>query len=98
MAWRFASASAIGASHSRTETPCQDYHLCVEHPAATGETVLIAVAADGAGSAARSQEGAKRACNRFRDAVVTLFNGGGRLSDITRDFIAEWLVQFKEAI
>jgi truncated hemoglobin YjbI len=98
MTWRFAGASVVGVSHTHTATPCQDYHLCEEHPLANGATVLILAAADGAGSASRSLEGAKRACNRFRDAVASLFNGGGQLEDITEDFMAEWLAQFQDAI
>jgi predicted alpha/beta hydrolase family esterase len=98
MAWRFASASAAGTSHTHTGAPCQDYHLCVEHPAPTGETVLIAVAADGAGSASHAQEGAKRACNRFYDDIAALFNHGGQLADITQEFLADWLARFQNAI
>jgi len=51
--WRFASAVTVGLSHKRTETPCQDRVLC-EY----ADGVLVAVAADGAGSAKHSDDGA----------------------------------------
>jgi hypothetical protein len=52
--WRVVGASVQGTSHQAKDVPCQDAHTYDILP--TGE-VLIAVA-DGAGSAARSHEGA----------------------------------------
>jgi len=60
--WRIAQARSLGTSHIADNIPCQDYHLadCIDDGAAT--YLLIAVA-DGAGSAARSGDGAKKACD-----------------------------------
>ena len=54
MTWHIVGASVIGTSHRETGAPCQDAHLYRVLP--TGE--LILAVADGAGSAARSAEGA----------------------------------------
>ena len=58
--WKYASASVIGTSHSKsTESVCQDANQCVYlHDSG----VLICVVSDGAGSAARSDEGSRLAC------------------------------------
>jgi hypothetical protein len=52
--WRFASASTVGASHIRAGLPCQD-----RIGSNLEEGILVAVAADGAGSARHSDEGAE---------------------------------------
>ncbi len=52
-AWRFATATTVGVSHVRAGLPCQDRVACV-----SPDGVLIAVVADGAGSAEHSDEGA----------------------------------------
>ena len=54
-AWRYAGASVIGTAHLKRDNPeCQDAHICAEHPALD---LLFCVASDGAGSAARPQQG-----------------------------------------
>jgi serine/threonine protein phosphatase PrpC len=63
--WRVVGASVQGTSHQAKDVPCQDAHIYDILP--TGE-VLIAVA-DGAGSAARSQEGADLAVKQAVAAV-----------------------------
>lgn len=59
-AWQVIGASVQGTSHLERNVPCQDAHLCRTLP--SGE-LLIAIA-DGAGSAARSDEGATLAVQR----------------------------------
>jgi hypothetical protein len=59
--WRFACASAVGAAHARLAVPCQDASLCDVVPHAGDGPVLIAVVADGAGSANRCELGARLA-------------------------------------
>lgn len=63
--WRVVGASVQGTSHQAKDVPCQDAHTYDILP--TGE-VLIAVA-DGAGSAARSHEGAHLAVTQAVVAV-----------------------------
>src|SRR5690349_18611216 len=52
--WNVAGASVQGTSHMERDVPCQDAHLYRVLP----EGHLIIAVADGAGSAARSDEGA----------------------------------------
>jgi hypothetical protein len=52
--WRFATAAVAGVSHVRANLPCQDRVACQ-----TIDGTLIAAAADGAGSAKHSDEGAE---------------------------------------
>lgn len=56
-------ASVVGTSHLSAELPCQDAHAVRLLP---GGALLVAVA-DGAGSAARAEEGARRAVERAMD-------------------------------
>jgi hypothetical protein len=58
--WKYASASIIGTSHSSSsESVCQDANQCIY---LQDSGVLICVASDGAGSALRSDEGSRIAC------------------------------------
>lgn len=53
--WRYAIGQAIGSAHEKLKTPCQDRVSCV---VVAGEDALVAVMADGAGSASLSHIGA----------------------------------------
>jgi hypothetical protein len=53
--WRFAAAKARGVSHVKSDMPCQDRFVCE----VIGGDILGAVVCDGAGSAARAEEGAE---------------------------------------
>jgi hypothetical protein len=64
-AWRYALASVQGTSHLKANVPCQDHAQIATIPAFGPPRALIAVAADGAGSASRSDEGARSACSAF---------------------------------
>src|ERR1700720_2309724 len=61
--WRFAAARTIGTSHLRANVPCQDQLACVALPS----DILAAAIADGAGSAAKAEQGANIAI----DTVIT---------------------------
>jgi protein phosphatase 2C-like protein len=95
--WTFTSASVIGTSHIAADTSCQDKSECCVIESAAG-TVLVAVVSDGAGSAARSEEGAALACSIFVREMHDLFNGGGGVRDITREFAERWLIHFQNEV
>jgi hypothetical protein len=97
-AWRYALASVAGTSHARHGTPCQDAAACEVLCAADGSPVLVAVVADGAGSAPRSAEGAQLACALFMDAMRDLLAHGGGPRDLTREYVVAWLARFQGAI
>jgi len=57
----------------------------------TGETVLIAAIADGAGSAERAEVGAQAACSLFTASVLAYLAEGGAVAGITQEAVEEWL-------
>ncbi len=59
--WRFVAASVTGLSHAAAGEPCAD--ACAVRVMRSGdEGLLVAVAADGAGTSTRGAEGARLAC------------------------------------
>jgi hypothetical protein len=69
--WKCLGESIIGTAHVAAGLPCQDAHRLT-----VVEGVLVAVVADGAGSASRADTGAQTACEFLRDAVCrTLAEG-----------------------
>ncbi len=97
-AWRYAFISVVGTSHTRGALPCQDASDCRVLHTQAGEPVLVALIADGAGSASHSAEGAQLACTLLSDEIATLFDTGGAIADISREFVAAWLIHFQHAI
>ena len=71
--WRVAAATAVGASHSRDNTPNQDAVAYRLVELGYGQVAIVAVA-DGAGSAPRSDEGSKIAVNAAVAAIVDGIN------------------------
>ena len=86
--WRIAYASVIGTAHVIAGTPCQDASQCQVMQSTEGSEVLLAVAADGAGSALRSQEGAQLTTESFlREFGLAIEEN----SSIDRVFVLQWL-------
>ncbi len=83
--WRWALASAIGTSHLRTLSPCQDASVCELVPTRRG-TALVAVVADGAGSAKRAEVGSRLACEVAHREIASLFASGGGIEDVDHSF------------
>lgn len=84
--WRYATALQVGASHKRAGVPCQDSLVCI----ADGEN-LVAVIADGAGSAKYSDVGAEIVVGtiaRCLDPLVGSYNGQA-LEGAVREAISE---------
>ena len=61
--WQTIGASVTGASHVKTNLPCQDAHGFAELPGG----LLIAVVSDGAGSAPLAEVGAQTAVSAAMD-------------------------------
>ena len=66
--WRVGASSVVGSSHLRRTEACQDAFAVRQAPNGT----LVAVVADGAGSAAHAAEGAEFVAQRIADRVVEL--------------------------
>jgi hypothetical protein len=95
--WRYTFHSTIGTSHLKVDLPCQDACLCTVLQTNLNESVLIAVATDGAGSALRADFAAQLACNSFVEQSQTLFARGG-VRDVTYGFFFDWIQRFREAV
>ena len=84
-AWRYALASAIGHSHVRSGTPCQDASACeVLSPA--GASTFVGIVSDGAGSAPLSRVGARTACSVWSAEAGAALAGGAGVASLGRDF------------
>jgi len=69
--WRVVAACEAGTSHLRTGTPCQDAFAVAQ----AGRSLLL-FAADGAGSAARADEGSRLAVDAALEAARTELASG----------------------
>ncbi len=91
--WRFALASVQGTGHVAQDLPCQDAcHCCVL--GSEEEPVLVAVAADGAGSVTSGGDGAALACALFVQEVAALIETKGSARALDRAFVDRWLAFF----
>jgi Protein phosphatase 2C len=97
VAWKVLAESVAGTSHQRTSLPCQDanHHMQIR---IEDETVLIAICADGAGSAELSQIGSKVACQRFFDLAYEALTERGTLEFLDREILLGWYEDVREAI
>jgi hypothetical protein len=89
--WRLAASSVVGVGHLRRGVGCQDAHLWHLLDAENTRPVLVAVLADGAGSAARSEAGAHLTCAYMLRAIETLLASGGGVRGVERGQIEGWL-------
>ncbi len=89
--WRTAYASVTGTSHAVSGAPCQDAGHCKVVVGSDGSEILLAAVADGAGSAARSDEGAHLAVRMFLSDFGTVAANDPTLSGITGDLLVSWL-------
>lgn len=96
--WLYASASVTGTSHVKLRLPCQDSNECGVMRSRSGESVWVAIASDGAGSAKHSDEGAAHACRSFMKFVDCFFRSGKEVKHITKDFATGWLRLFQSQI
>jgi hypothetical protein len=96
-AWRYAYASVAGTSHDKSGSPCQDAGSCRVVEASQGGPILLAMASDGAGSARRSEEGARLAVALFVDEFGAACRERGILA-IDRPFILGWLTKLRRRI
>lgn len=87
--WRLLWTSVAGTSHDRRDQPCQDF----SHARVLGGEevpVLIAVCADGAGSASHAAVGAKIACLGVLRAGAEAIEAGLQVTTVTRQQVLSW--------
>jgi len=90
--WRAVAGSTAGTAHVRRGIPGQDY--CLLELFGDDGDILVAIGADGAGSASHGQRGAELACTRMLARITWYLdwhdNALGRLNgDIIRKWV-EW--------
>jgi hypothetical protein len=93
--WRTAFATVVGTSHLRNGSPCQDASGCIVLELPDGSEVLVAATSDGAGTAARSMEGAELAVSSFLTDFGIAATRDSLLSSIDRLFVEDWLHFFQ---
>jgi hypothetical protein len=98
ISWLLRNASVIGTSHMADGSPCQDRHLCRECIDSTGAKVLLAVVADGAGSAPFGDEGAELLCRMMVDGLSARLGEGISVASLERDEINRLLDGFHAAL
>ena len=95
--WRTAYAAAIGTSHERSGTPCQDRAACRVVTGPDGREVLVAALADGAGSAGRAETGAELVVHSLMAAAADAVMSPG-LHDIGPAFFQGWLTSIRATL
>lgn len=96
--WKYGFASIAGTWHVKASLPVQDACCAEVFITAQGEEVLIAVASDGAGSAAQAQFGSTLACDFFVAEVRAHFAGGRSWQQLADDFIGGWIEKFQQQV
>jgi hypothetical protein len=96
--WRYVAASVVGSAHLARAGCCQDASDCRVIARADAPPVLVAVVADGAGSAERGEVGARLACAIVQREVVAFLEAGRLVGELTRDHVGEWLRRFADEI
>lgn len=96
--WRYVAASVIGTSHEKTSGPCQDSNECRIFSLPTGESVCVAAAADGAGTAMYSGVGAAKTCAALLELVDRHFRLGNSVEQITRETVASWIAEIQRRL
>jgi hypothetical protein len=95
--WRHVAASVIGTSHQRTGGVCQDSNACIVFPGWPDGEVLLAVVADGAGSAKQAETGSAIACQSITESA-TFYLARRQLVEITKKTVENWVRTFQQHI
>ncbi|MFD1559614.1 PP2C family serine/threonine-protein phosphatase [Paraburkholderia silviterrae] len=77
MSWSVIGSSVAGSSHSHSSDPCQDSCFYYVTADATGASYLIALAADGAGSAKFGEVGSELACETGGETLLAAVEESG---------------------
>lgn len=96
--WRFARASAIGTSHERSGTGCQDFHACRVLRDSKGKPTIAIAVSDGAGSASRGEIGSELTCTTLFELIEAFLTDGNDLASVTREIAVQWILGARETI
>jgi hypothetical protein len=95
MTWRYVDGYAVGTSHLASNLPCQD--RC-ETGVLGAERIVVAVLADGAGSAVYAERGAELVCATLMDQIADHVEGTHGLAHATDDVVRSWLAGVRARI
>jgi hypothetical protein len=95
--WTWAATRSIGTSHLKAGKPCEDFGACLE-VAGPSDTVLIAVASDGAGSAIHSAGGSWITTRVFVEAATHYVKQGNGLEVFSLELARGWLDDIRDRI
>jgi hypothetical protein len=95
--WTWAAARSTGTSHIRAGKGCEDFGACLE-VTGSSDTVLVAVASDGAGSASHSAAGSWITTRVFVQAATRYVKKGHDLEVFSSDVAREWLDDIRDRI
>ena len=96
--WRYVAASVVGTSHQKVGATCQDANDCQICSLPTGERVLAAAVADGAGSALHGGEGASITCRTLLGIMNEHFSSGNLVEQVTKDTAKSWLIRIQDLL
>ena len=96
--WRVAAAKAVGTAHAASGAGCQDAFRCEILRDRNDNEVLVAVVSDGAGSAAKSADGAQIACWEFVSCVARFLVDGKTLPELDVATVRRWISDLRQAI
>jgi len=98
MSWRFVSAIAVGTSHVRSDTPCQDRCAGSVLACPDGAQVFVCVVSDGAGSAAFAERGATLVCDRLPVLVGDALAASSDLDAVSDDDVRTWFLRLRDEL
>jgi hypothetical protein len=96
--WRTLAASVVGTSHAAVGLPCADACGARVLRPRGGRPVLVAVAADGAGTSERAPEGARLACEVVLQQAERWASRAPDLSTFGREDFLPWLLRIRKRI
>ena len=96
--WRTIAASVVGTSHASAGLPCADAGAARVLRPRRGRPVLVAVAADGAGTSERAPEGARLACEAVLEQARRWASGAADLTTFGREAFLPWLHKARKKI
>jgi len=96
--WRVVDARAAGTSHRGSQTGCQDRQAIRRVVSPDGVTTLVSVISDGAGSAARADEGAQAVVDFLLDAATTALTESSDLDAIADTTIHSWFARLRDLL
>jgi len=95
--WTWVGSRSTGTSHLKSGTGCDDFGACIELRT-PNDTILIAVASDGAGSARFSSIGSWIATRSFIRCAVSHFSKGELVSALDAEILKHWIDEVRDNI